>query len=125
MNTRTIKLILQIAVFGTFVGHGTFAFLVKPQWIVFLTTVGIPLDMVPIVMKTIGVIDWIVALITLIRPVKAVLIYATIWAFAAALMRPLSGGEWLDFVERASNFLAPAALYFVAFGSDRKKDNPK
>jgi hypothetical protein len=63
-------------------------------------------------MTIIGVVDVIIAVGTLLRPNKAILIYAACWAFATALMRPVAGGFFLDFVERAANWATPLALYF-------------
>ncbi len=56
---------------------------------------------------------------------RSLLIYATIWAFCTALMRPLSGGEWLDFIERSANWAAPLALLFFYNGEKVQKGESK
>ena len=63
-------------------------------------------------MTLIGIIDLLIAVISLMKPMKPVLLYAAFWAFATALMRPIAGGYILDFIERFANWAAPLALYF-------------
>ena len=113
ISDRTfIEWALRIGVFGTFLGHGIFALQHKPAWLHFLTFWGISTESSWTMMTAIGVIDVFIAGITLLRPNRAVLLYAACWAFATALMRPVAGGFFLDFVERAANWAAPLALYF-------------
>jgi len=72
-------------------------------------------------LTVIGILDVIVAIIVLIKPVKPVLLWAALWGFWTALVRPLVGNTadifslsspWLDFIERFANWAAPLALYF-------------
>ncbi|KAA3616323.1 MAG: hypothetical protein DWQ05_11330 [Calditrichaeota bacterium] len=114
-----VQWILRIGVFGTFLGHGIFAFSVKPAWVVFLTTVGFSGEMAVKLMPVIGVIDIIIAVLALVKPMRVVLIYAFIWALATAIMRPVVGLPIWDFVERSSNWAVPLALLFLA-GLPRK-----
>ncbi len=107
--------ILRIGVFGTFCGHGTLALMGYPKWLPYLGLVGIEGELAFKAMFVIGIIDWVIAVVTLIKPSKYLLIYAAVWAFAAALARPLVGEPWLDFVERAANWAAPLALYAMLF----------
>ena len=119
---RIAKWVLRIAVFGTFAGHGIIALMGNEHWLPYLNIVGINGDIAYQVMFGIGVIDITVALSTLLRPSKYLLIYACIWAFAAALARPLAGESWLQFVERAANWGAPLALYLLLYW---RTDNPE
>jgi hypothetical protein len=107
--------VLRVAVFGTFAGHGTIALMGNEHWLPYLKIVGIQGDIAYQVMFAIGVIDLMVAVSTLLKPSKYVLLYACLWAFAAALARPLAGESWLGFVERAANWCAPLALYLILF----------
>ena len=111
--TRTLQWILRLGVFGTFLGHGLFAFSQKTSWIPYLTFWGFSDSMAMQMMPVIGVIDIVVALIILIRPMRWVLIYAFAWAFSTALMRVLVGEGILEFVERAANWACPLALYLL------------
>ena len=113
-----IKWVLRIAVFGTFLGHGVFALGVKPDWIPYLTTVGFSVEMAKQLMPVIGSIDLIVAFLALARPFRVVFLYAFIWAFLTAAIRPLSGLPIWDFVERAANWSAPL-VYLMLVGFPR------
>jgi hypothetical protein len=105
--------VLRLAVAGTFIGHGTLCFTLRADWAGFLVFWGIPLTTAKTLMPLIGLIDWVVGLTALLRPVSALLLYAAFWAFAAALMRPITGQSWLEFVERAANWGAPLALWLL------------
>jgi hypothetical protein len=61
----------------------------------------------------VGISDVIVALVVLARPINAVLLWAVFWGFWTALVRPLVGAGWLDFVERSANWAAPLALLLM------------
>ncbi len=106
---------MRIAVFGTFVGHGFLAIGGKADWIGWIQKFGVA-D--PVLAKqllfAIGVLDVIAGIIMLLRPFPAILMGATLWAFWTALVRPLVGVGWLDFVERAANWGAPLALFAMA-----------
>ncbi len=118
---KKIEWILRIGVFGTFLGHGIYAILSNSAWIPYLTTVGFSTEWALRIMPVIGIIDLLVAAIILFKPVKPVVIYAIIWAFLTALVRPVAGESILTFVERAANWAAPLALYFVIFIPKHKK----
>lgn len=111
-SKNLVSTILRIGVVGIFAGHGWYVLTLRPQWFDYLHTVGIVPPYDAYTMRAIGVMDLLIAIITLIKPVKEVLIWAAIWAFATALIRPLSGENWLEFVERAGNWACPLALYF-------------
>jgi len=112
-NIKKVEWILRIAVFGTFLGHGVFALLGKQSWISYFTSVGISESAAIFLLPLIGALDVLVALFALIKPIRVVLIWATLWAFATALIRPISGEPIWDFVERAANWAAPLALLYL------------
>jgi len=105
--------ILRIGVAATFVGHGMFAWKVNPGWISYLTTVGFSQDAAASIMPIIGVIDIVVAMFVIFRPIKIVLIYAVVWTLITALIRPLAGEAIWTFVERGANWAAPLALLLL------------
>lgn len=107
---KNIEIILRIAVFGVFLGHGYFAYTVKEHWISYLEAVGFSFDGAVTLMPYIGLLDFIVAAIILIYPIRIVVLLAMIWALATATVRPISGEPIWDFVERAANWGAPLAL---------------
>ncbi len=108
-----ISYILRIGVALTFVGHGVFALSVKNDWIPFLTYVGVSEAAAITLMPMIGMLDLVVAAATLFYPIRILLFWAALWAFAAALIRPLTGYPIWDFVERGANWATPLALLFL------------
>ena len=112
-NLKKVEWILRIGVFGTFLGHGVFALLGKQSWIPYFTSIGISESTAIILLPLIGIMDILVAIFTLVKPIRIVLIWATLWAFATALIRPISGEPIWDFVERTANWAAPLALLYL------------
>ena len=108
-----VRWILRIGVALTFMGHGLLAMQEKQSWIKYLETVGFSSNWAVKIMPFIGGLDLLVALIILIKPYRYLILWAFIWAFATALIRPLSGESVLVFVERGANWAAPLALYFL------------
>lgn len=113
MNKSIIDLILRIGVFGTFLGHGILAIQVNAAWLPYLTTVGFSIEVAKFVMPVIGGIDIILAIWVLIKPNKYILFWMVLWGFLTALIRPISGGSIIQFVERAANWAAPLALLYL------------
>lgn len=105
-----LKHILRLGIFLTFLGHGVFALGIKHEWIPFLTTVGFSQSSAMEIMPFIGLLDIFVAWMALLYPVRIIIIWAFVWAFATALMRPITGYEIWDFVERGANWALPLAL---------------
>ncbi len=104
---------LRVGVAGEFLGHGLLAIQKKADWVnwmVRFTHFGH--DTAALLIMLIGIVDVIVALIVLIKPINGVLLYAVFWGFWTALIRPLMGVGWLDFIERFANWGAPLALYY-------------
>ena len=104
---------LRIGVAGEFLGHGLLAVQGKKDWIGWisqLTNVSDPTART--ILLIVGVSDVLVALTVLLRPINWVLLWAVFWGFWTALVRPLVGGSWLDFIERFANWGAPLALYY-------------
>lgn len=105
--------ILRIGVFGIFLGHGVFAVQGNIRWLPFLETVGFSNELAIQIMPIIGILDILVAISVIIKPLRPILMWAVFWAFLTALMRPIAGGSFLDFVERAGNWATPLALLLI------------
>lgn len=105
--------ILRIAVFGEFFGHGIFALQQKKSFINYIVNIGIPYDTASILLLLIGILDIIVAIVILLRPINSVILWAAFWGFATALIRPITGEPIWDFLERWTNWGAPLALYYL------------
>jgi len=108
-----IEWLLRIGVFLTFIGHGFFAISGKTQWLPYLSVFGFSKIIAFKLLFFIGVIDVIIAFSILFKPFRYVLLWAALWAFSAALMRPIVGEPLWDFVERGSNWIAPLTLFFL------------
>jgi len=106
--------VLRIALCGEFLGHGVFALRAAPGFqALLMNAAGFSQGMAERALPVIGVIDVLIALLALVRPVRGVLLYAAVWGFLTALSRPLAGLEIWDFVERWPNWGVPLALLLV------------
>jgi hypothetical protein len=70
----------------------------------------------------VGIIDLFIAFSTLVRPIKFVLVYATIWVFLTAVARITAGDPVWDFVERSANWAAPLALLLYIQSKSKVKE---
>lgn len=113
ISIKTVEYILRVAVFLTFFGHGYLALTGKQSWLVYLETVGFSIENAMKIMPVIGGLDIVIAIIVLFKPYKYIVLWMVFWAFATALIRPLSGQVIWDFIERGANWGAPLALYFI------------
>ena len=112
-TAKRMEWVLRLGVAGEFLGHGLFAFAGKPDWIPFITLFGFGEQAAYVVMRCVGLLDISLALCVLIKPWRPAVAWMAFWGFFTALLRPLSGGSWLDFVERGANWGAPLALWLL------------
>ena len=80
---------------------------------VYLTTVGFSLETSRDLIIAIGILDVLVAISIIVKPIKYIVLWAVIWAFATALIRPVAGESIFAFIERGANWGAPLALYIL------------
>lgn len=114
MNTKLITWVLRIAVAGEFIGHGVFALQGKADWIKWTQQLsGMDVSMATKFIFIVGIIDILLALLVLIKPVRSALLWMAFWGFWTALVRPLVGLPIWDFVERWANWGAPLALLLM------------
>ena len=111
--TKRLELLLRIAVCMTFFGHGMVALGGSVKWLVYLETVGFSIETAKDLILAIGALDLVVALVILFKPYKYVVLWAVIWAFSTALIRPISGEPIWAFIERGANFGAPLVLFLL------------
>ena len=113
-NNKKIKWILRIAVAGEFVGHGVFALQGKKAWIAWIHQLtGVEIGTAATLLTLIGLLDLLIALIILVRPIRIAVLWAAFWGFWTALVRPVVGEPFWDFVERWANWGAPLALLLL------------
>lgn len=97
-----------------FIGHGAFGIITKPIWCNYFAVFGIGHDMAYHLMPVVGTIDILCGLSLLFYPTRTVLLWLVIWGTITALLRPLSGEPFAEFIERAGNFGAPLALLILS-----------
>lgn len=113
--------LLRVGVAGEFAGHGLLAIGGKADWIKWTSQLtGVSAETATTLMLLVGIADLCVAAIVLFRPIRPVLLWAAFWGFWTALVRPLVGVGWLDFVERAANWAAPLALFYLLKDGSKK-----
>ncbi len=118
-NEKKFEWLLRIGVAGEFIGHGLLAVGGKADWIMWISKI-IPVSTptATTLLLLVGILDVIMALIILVKPVRPLLLWMAVWGFWTALVRPIvmylgvSNVGWLDFVERSANWAAPLALYY-------------
>lgn len=111
---KKIEWILRVGVAGEFFGHSMFALSGKTAWIDWLIKLfGVEPGTAIMILTLIGIVDIAVATIVLVRPVKLVLLWAAFWGFCTALVRPIVGESFWDFIERWANWAAPLALLMM------------
>ena len=113
-NVKSAEWVLRIAVAGEFIGHGVFAIQGKMDWVSWFGTFGITdIGLATQLLFFVGIMDIALALLILMRPVRAALLWMAFWGFWTALIRPLVGMPVWDFVERSANWGAPLALLLI------------
>ncbi|MEK7564270.1 MAG: hypothetical protein AAB510_01730 [Patescibacteria group bacterium] len=117
-NEKKLEWILRIGIAGEFLGHGVFAILGKADWIKWTQQLtGLDTATATTFMLVVGVVDILLAIMVLWKPIRPVLLWMAFWGFWTALVRPLVGADlWIkdiwDFIERFANWAAPLALFY-------------
>lgn len=115
-KTKWVEWVLRIAVAGEFLGHGIFALEGKQTWIGWIQQLtGAEPGMAAQLLFLVGLMDLAVALVVLVRPLRGILLWAAVWGFWTALVRPLVGEPIWDFIERWANWGAPLALLLLGW----------
>ncbi len=91
------------------IGHGAWGIITKADYLPFFSLFSIDRTSAYRLMPLIGLTDITMALIILLRPMRFVLVWMFVWAVWTALLRPLAGMGWWEFLERAGNYGAPFA----------------
>ena len=111
-QSKKLEWTLRIALCGEFLGHGWYAFQAVPGFQALLAgATGLSLESAATLLPIIGVTDFVIAALALIKPIRIVLLYAAVWGFLTALSRPVSGAtDIFAFIERLPNCGVPLAL---------------
>lgn len=114
--------VLRLAAAMCFIGHGAFGIITKPIWCNYFAVFGIGHDLAYRLMPVLGTIDILLGLSLLLYPIRIVPAWLVIWSAITALLRPLSGESFGEFIERAGNYGAPLALLLLS-GAAITKDS--
>ncbi len=112
-NDRKIYYTLRIASAMCFIGHGSFGIITKQIWCNYFAVFGIGHNMAYTLMPWLGAIDVLIGISLLIYPVRIIVWWLVVWGIITALLRPLSGEPFAEFIERAGNFGTPLALLIL------------
>jgi hypothetical protein len=108
--------LLRLAVAGALVGHGAYgAILSKPSWLDYFAVMGISAPTVAAnsLLRIVGGAEILMGVGVLLFPAPALLVLLLAWKIITELLRPAAGEPTWEFVERASNMLAPLALLYA------------
>jgi hypothetical protein len=114
-SSKKIEWVLRLAVAGEFLGHGVFALQGKEGWFKYFTPFGITQpETITTILLIVGIVDVLLALLILVRPVRIALLWMAFWGLWTALIRwPFGGDPVWDFFERWANWGAPLALLLL------------
>jgi hypothetical protein len=107
-----------------FIGHGAFGIITKAVWCNYFAVFGIGHDMAYHLMPVVGCIDILLGLSLLVYPIRIVLAWLVLWGAITALLRPLSGEPFAEFIERAGNYGAPLALLLLSIPTHQDPSVP-
>lgn len=113
---QKIHYTLRLAIAMCFIGHGAFGIITKPIWCNYFAVFGIGQNLAYRLMPLIGALDIFLGIAMLFFPIRAIAGWLLIWGMVTALLRPLSGEPFAEFIERAGNFGMPLAFLLVYGG---------
>lgn len=114
---KKIHYTLRFASAMCFIGHGVFGIITKQVWCNYFAVFGIGHDMAYHLMPLLGIVDILMGISLLIYPTRAILLWLIIWGTITALLRPLSGEPFAEFIERAGNYGVPLAFLILCGNS--------
>jgi hypothetical protein len=108
--------VLRIGAALEFIGHGALGITGVATWSSYFAVVGIPKETAMHLMPLIGTFDVTLAVIVLIYPVRAIVLYMAVWGLWTALLRPLAGESIWEALERAGNYGVLLGLFLLVRG---------
>src|SRR5215510_14587823 len=111
-----LDLLLRLAVAGALVGHGAYgAVLARESWYGYFAVLGFSEATVEAtgLLRIIGGAEIALGVIAFVFPVPGLLLLMAAWKIFTELLRLAAGEPYWEFVERASNMVAPVVLAHV------------
>lgn len=120
MNSPAQQLyyVFRIACAMCFIGHGAFGIITKQIWCNYFAVFGIGEALAYQLMPVVGIMDISLGLVLLFYPWRFAAAWLVFWGLFTALLRPLSGEPFAEFIERAGNYGAPLILLMIAGAHD-------
>jgi len=112
--TTALHWMLRVACSMCFIGHGAWGIITKAGWLPFYDVFGIPESPAWKTMPLIGLADVSLGIAVLFHPCRAILTWMAFWTVFTALLRPLAGMGWWEFLERGGNYGPPIAFLLLA-----------
>lgn len=113
-QSKKLHYILRIAIAMCFIGHGAFGIITKEIWCNYFAVFGISKTTAYQLMPVVGIVDIVLGIIMLFYPLRAIAAWLVAWGIFTALLRPLSGEPFAEFIERAGNYGAPLVLLILS-----------
>ncbi|HSF16726.1 MAG TPA: hypothetical protein VLK65_14350 [Vicinamibacteria bacterium] len=111
---------LRIGCAMCWIGHGVWGVITKAGWLPFFAVFGIPEETAYKLMPLVGTVDITLGMLMLFHPTRANLTWMVVWTTFTALLRPIVGMGWWEFLERGGNYGPPLAFLFLAFATGQK-----
>jgi hypothetical protein len=111
--------LLRVGCAMCFIGHGAWGVITKAGWLPFYSVFGIGSSVAWKTMPLIGAVDITLGVLALAAPCRALMGYMVFWTLFTALLRPLAGMGWWEFIERGGNYGPPIALWIIASAQNR------
>jgi hypothetical protein len=118
---KKIYYALRIASAMCFIGHGAFGIITKEIWCNYFGVFGIDHNMAYTLMPYVGTMDICFGILILFYPLRIVFAWLVVWGTFTALLRPLSGEPFAEFIERAGNYGAPLALLLLTYSKENSQ----
>lgn len=106
-----------------FIGHGAFGIITKEVWCNYFGVFGIGTGLSYRLMPVVGLVDIIMGIAVLLYPMRILAVWLVIWGLFTALLRPLSGEPFAEFIERAGNYGAPLVLLVLTGSASSNMKN--
>jgi hypothetical protein len=112
-QAQRLAWVLRLTVAGLLIGHGGIgAFMHRQAWTAYFTVLGINAATVAdrSLIEAVGWFEMLLGVIILLRPFRGLLLFVFGWKVCTELLRPLTGEEIGQFIERSGSYAAPIAL---------------
>ena len=103
---------LRIILAVVFISRAIPAFMGEQEWIGLFTNVGIASDLARMLLILIGISDTLIAILLLVKPIRAIIVWAIIWPIVPAIGTYLSGSS-LEFVLIHYGSLVVATVFLL------------